>query len=134
MLSNEKIILPSNKKFGTLFYLMFFITGCYFLIEALFVLGSFLIACSFLTSLITFVRPSLLTIPNRLWMQLGLYLSYLVSPLILGLIFFGIFTPIAIFFRLFKRDELNLRIIKKRTFWKTRNVDYQERMQFEKQF
>ena len=51
----------------------------------------------------------------------GILLGMIVSPIILGLIFFLIFTPLAISMRLFGRDELSLNIKEKKTHWKKYN-------------
>jgi len=50
-------------------------------------------------------------------MRFGLLLGMIVSPIVLGLIFFALFTPIALFMRLFGRDELRLRLREKSTHW-----------------
>ncbi|WOK35943.1 SxtJ family membrane protein [Sphingomonas sp. C3-2] len=53
--------------------------------------------------------PKTLALPNRLWMKLGLLLAMIVNPLIMGLMFLLIFTPVAIGMRLKGRDALRLR-------------------------
>ncbi|MDA9816626.1 hypothetical protein N9C42_00560 [Alphaproteobacteria bacterium] len=45
----------------------------------------------------------------------------IINPIILGIIFFGLFTPTGLIIRLFKRDELNLRFVNKSSYWKLRN-------------
>ena len=67
------------------------------------------------------INPKILLPLNKLWMKIGILLGMIVSPIIMGLIFFGIFTPIAFFMRLFGRDELRLRFKKKETHWISRN-------------
>lgn len=42
----------------------------------------------------------------RGWMRFGLLLNRIVSPVVLGILFFGMFTPIALAFRLFGRDAM----------------------------
>jgi hypothetical protein len=59
-----------------------------------------------------------LRVPNRLWMRLGLLLSRVVNPIAMGVIFFGIFTPTAVFLRLRGRDPLRLRRdFARATYW-----------------
>ena len=55
-------------------------------------------------------------------MKFGVLLGTIVSPIIMGIIFFGIFTPIAIIMRLSGRDELRLRLKKKKTHWINRKT------------
>jgi hypothetical protein len=54
------------------------------------------------------VRPALLGRLNRLWMQLGIALGRIVSPVVTGILFFLVFTPIAYLSRR-NKDPLRLR-------------------------
>ncbi|MDC0141186.1 SxtJ family membrane protein, partial [Pelagibacteraceae bacterium] len=56
-----------------------------------------------------------------LWMRFGFLLGIIVNPLILGIIFFGIFTPISFVMKLSGRDELRLKFNKKPSHWISRN-------------
>jgi hypothetical protein len=58
---------------------------------------------------IALVRPSLLGPLNRLWTQLALVLNRITTPLIMGLFFFLVITPLALLFRLQGKDLLRLR-------------------------
>ena len=62
------------------------------------------IALAFL--LVAFVAPGWLAAPNRAWMRLGLLLGRIVSPVVLAILFFAVFTPFGLFMRLFRRDPL----------------------------
>ena len=115
------IELPSNKKFGFFFTFIFAVAATYF-----FFLDSSLWAQGFaitsaLVLLITLVNPQLLLPFNKLWMRFGLLLGMIISPILLGLIFFGLFTPYGLVMKLFGRDELRLRLKKAKTHWKIRS-------------
>jgi hypothetical protein len=56
------------------------------------------------------VRPKWLNPFNRLWFRFGNLLHRVVTPIVLGLLFFATFTPIAIVGRAFGRDPLRLRL------------------------
>ncbi len=58
---------------------------------------------------------------NKLWMRFGILLSMIVGAIVLGLIFSGLFTPIAFFMRLSGRYELRLKYEKKPSHWTLRN-------------
>ena len=58
---------------------------------------------------ITLVRPSLLRQANRLWMQLGLLLGKVMNPIVLGLLFYLVFTPCALVLRWMGKDLLRVR-------------------------
>jgi len=62
-----------------------------------------------LTLAIAFWRPAWLSPATRLWMGIGELLHRIVSPITLGLLYFGIITPLALALRLGRRDMLKLR-------------------------
>ena len=125
--------LPSNKKFGYFFSIVFLITAAYFLYSASQTVGYLLAIIGLIFLLITIIRANLLLPLNRLWMQLGILLGIIVSPIILGIIFFGLFTPYALIMRVMKRDELNLKLTKKYNYWKLRSHSYPQ-TNFKRQF
>jgi MFS-type transporter involved in bile tolerance (Atg22 family) len=110
--------LPSNKKFGLLFFGIFFAFALYAYSknEATLIIGLLLLLSSvFLIS--SFFYQSLLSPLNKAWFMLGLTLGKIVSPIVLGIIFFGLITPIALIARLLGRDELKLKRPKKSSYW-----------------
>lgn len=115
------IELPSNKKFGFFFTFVFAILACYFLfIDSILWAQAFaILAVLFL--LITVIIPQVLLPLNKLWMRLGLLLGMIVSPIVLGIIFFGLVTPYGVVMRMFGRDELRLKFTKKSSHWISRS-------------
>ena len=67
--------------------------------------------------IISFFYQALLTPLNKAWFMLGLALGKVVSPIVLGIIFFGLITPIALIAKLMGRDELKLKRPKKISYW-----------------
>ncbi len=65
--------------------------------------------------------------------KIGLLLIRIVSPIFLGVIFFGLFTPIAVLMRLIGRDELRLKLHKKSSYWIYRSESIKSES-FKKQF
>jgi len=51
------------------------------------------------------------------WMGIGLIIGSVMSRVVMALVFFGILTPVAIYFRLIKRDALGLRRTDRPTYW-----------------
>ena len=90
--------LPSNRSFGWTFTVVFVLVAVLF--------QPWLIALAAATALVTLTRSQWLTPFNRAWMALGGALHRVVSPVILGLIFFGLFTPIGVVMRLAGRDAM----------------------------
>jgi len=71
--------------------------------------------------LISFTRPALLAPFNRWWMKFSLLLARIISPIVLGVLFFVLISPLATVLRLFGRDELKLKNKGKSTHWHDRN-------------
>jgi hypothetical protein len=113
--------LPSNKKFGLFFSAIFVSVAAYAHLKLWSEFSVFALMTSTLFAIAAFLMPQILTPLNRIWFSLGLLLGKIVSPIVLGLIFFVLITPVSIFTRLFGRDELK---IKKRTvesYWVDRS-------------
>jgi hypothetical protein len=110
----------SDRSFGFVFAAFFAIVGLVPLLRhhplrlwALIVGGVFL--------LIAIVRPSLLKTPNRLWTRLGLLLSKVVNPVVMGILFYVVVTPIAFLRRLGGADSLKLHFDPQApTYWQER--------------
>ena len=116
----SEIELPSNRKFGFFFTLVFAIAAVYFYYLAhLNWACVFILAASIFLS-VTLIRSDALHPINKLWTRFGLLLGMIISPIVLGIIFFGLFTPIAIFMRFCGRDELRLKFIQKTSHWISR--------------
>lgn len=128
------IELPSNKKFGYFFGFMLGLVALYMLHKDLFYFALFLFAISGFFILAALIIPSYLSLPNKLWMLFGIMLGKIVSPIILGCVFFGLFTPISFFMRLFGRDELSLITTQKKSFWKLRDQIEPSDDNFKQQF
>ena len=114
---NINSILPSNKKFGFFFTIVFLFIGIYFYIQKSYLFFYFTSFISLTFFLITILNPNTLKPLNLMWMRLGLVLGLFISPLVMGIIYFFIFTPISILMRLIGRDELNLQFKKKQSYW-----------------
>lgn len=109
--------LPSNRSFGTLFVIVFAAVGGFVWWRGG---GSFgwWFGLSGTTLLITFVKPDWLTPANRAWMKLAEILNRIVSPVVLGVMFFGLFAPTGWAMRLAGRDVLRRRFEPEaRTYW-----------------
>lgn len=113
----DPIVLPSNRRFGFFFSLIFLILSLYFLIKLKISYSLFFILLCIIFTFISIFKSNLLLPLNKLWMKFGLLLSLIISPMILGVIYFLIFTPIGIIMKLFGRDELFLKPKKKYTYW-----------------
>lgn len=110
--------LPSNRNFGFLFAGVFALLSAYagYKGDDVLRIYGWLIA-GIVFGLAAIVAPNLLTPFNKAWMKLGELMGKVVSPLVLGVIFFVLITPIALVSRLFGRDELRLKKTNARSYW-----------------
>ena len=104
----EEIKLSSDRSFGIVFLLVFLAIGIWM------VLGShsegwLFLAGSVILFVVTLARPSILGPLNRAWFKFGLLLGQVVNPLILGVVFFLVITPMAVIRRLLGKDSLHLK-------------------------
>lgn len=132
-MDHTNIELPSNRKFGLFFTLIFLIAAIYFYLDDYEILSYIfgLLVVTFL--IISIYNPKVLAPLNIIWMRFGFLIGKIISPIVMGIIFFGIFTPLAIIMRLFGRDELNLRYKKNDSDWVKRKQGLQVTL-FKNQF
>jgi hypothetical protein len=105
--------MPSDRSFGWTF------TGVFALVSFF---QPWLLALAAATALVTLVRAHWLAPLKRLWMKFGELMHHVVSPVVMGVIFFGVFTPVALGMRLFGRDAMQRRFEPKRpSYWERRD-------------
>jgi|TARA_B110000879_G_scaffold212607_1_gene309666 hypothetical protein len=133
-MNNLESHLPSNKIFGLFFSSIFGLAGLYFLFKDNSNVGYLFFTLSFIFIVTSILNSKLLLPMNKLWMHFGLLLGFIISPVVLGVIYFGIFTPISLLMRLFGRDELGLTIKSDQSFWKIRHESFNDPDTFRQQF
>ena len=116
----SEIELPSNRKFGFFFTFVFVMLAAYFYYSANVSWAYVFSVAAMIFLLLTLIKSDALLPLNKLWMRFGLLLGMMVSPIVIGIIFFGLFTPIAILMRLSGRDELRLKFAQKASHWISR--------------
>ena len=116
-MSFPDIDLPSNRKFGFFFAFIFAAVAAYVYTATMYSLAYTSGAVSLIFLVITTVKDDLLLPLNKLGMRFGLLIGAIISPIILGIIFFGLFTPFATVMRLGGRDELRLKFRKRKSYW-----------------
>ncbi len=112
----DDIKISSNRSFGIVFFIVFLIIALYPLIN-----GQDLRLWSLVVSLIFLVLGLLdskvLAPLNKLWFKFGILLGKVIAPLIMGIIFFLVVTPIGYLMRLLGKDLLNLKYNKDKSYW-----------------
>ena len=112
----DDIKISSNRSFGIVFFIVFLLIALYPLTynEEIRV-WSVIISLIFL--LLGLLNSKILTPLNKLWFKFGILLGKVVSPLIMGIIFFFVVTPIGLIMRLLGKDVLNLKYNKNKSYW-----------------
>ena len=112
----KDIKISSNRSFGIVFFVVFFIIAVYPSFK-----GGDLRTWSIVISLIFLVlgilNSKLLLPLNKIWFKFGLFLGKLVSPIVMGIIFFLVVTPIGLIMKLLRKDLINLKLNKENTYW-----------------
>ena len=112
----DDIKLGSNRSFGLVFSIVFLLIAIYPLINSDGLrVWSLIIAIIFLV--LGLINSKILTPLNKLWFKFGILLGRIVSPVIMGLIFFLVVTPIALIMRIIGKDLLNLKFNKEKSYW-----------------
>jgi large-conductance mechanosensitive channel len=127
--------LPSERSFGLFFTGVFLLAGGYVLYKAVStILAGALLFVAALFLIITIVSPSLLVPLNRAWFSLGILLGKIVNPLVLGVVFFIVITPVAMVMRLAGRDALRMRKKSVNSYWIERSPIGPDSQSFKNQF
>jgi len=112
----DDIKIGSNRSFGIVFFVVFLIIATYPLINGDELrLWSLIISIVFL--FLGLVNSKILNPLNKLWFKFGIFLGKIISPLIMGIIFFLVVTPIGLLMRLFNKDLLNLKFNNNSSYW-----------------
>ncbi|MEC7143478.1 MAG: SxtJ family membrane protein [Pseudomonadota bacterium] len=112
----DEIKIGSNRSFGIVFFVVFLLIALYPLLKES-DLRIWSLVISFIFLALGLSNSNLLTPLNKLWFKFGLFLGKIISPLVMGFIFFAVVTPIGIIMRILGKDLLNLKFNKKKSYW-----------------
>ena len=116
----DDIKISSNRSFGIVFFIVFLLIALYPLSYS----GEIRVwstVISFIFLVLGLLNSKILTPLNKIWFKFGIFLSKIISPLIMGIIFFLVVTPIGIIMRIFGKDVLSLKYNKKKSYWIEKN-------------
>ena len=113
----SKNIKSSNKSFGIVFFIVFLIIGLYPLINQDGIrIWAIIVSLIFL--ILGLINSNSLTPLNKLWIKFGILLGNIISPLVLGIIFFMVVLPTGLLMRLLKKNFLGLKFDKNlKSYW-----------------
>jgi len=133
-LNRSSTKLPSDKKFGWFFCAVFLVAAGWFAWISSLVWSSVFSSAAVLFAIVILASPSALRPLNHLWSGFGILLGKIISPIVLGLIFFFLITPVAFVTRLFGRDELKMRRRSVQSYWLARTQPGPPSESFKNQF
>ena len=108
--------VSSNKSFGIVFFVVFLLISIYPLINNESIrLWSLIVAIIFL--ILGVLNSNFLSPLNKLWFKFGILLGRIISPIIMGFIFFLVVTPTGLIMRLLGKDILNLKFSNYKSYW-----------------
>ena len=115
-MNKENINIPSNRNFGIVFFIVFFLIALYPLLnnETIRFWG---LIISLIFLFLGILNSKILTPLNKLWFKFGIFLGKIISPLIMGIIFFLVVTPTGLLMKLWRKDILGLKFTNKKTYW-----------------
>jgi len=117
---NNSIKISSNRSFGIVFFIVFLLIALYPITNNEDIrIWSLIISVIFI--ILGLLNSKILTPLNKLWFKLGIFLGKIVSPLIMGVIFFFVVTPIGLIMRMLGKDVLNLKQNKDKSYWIEKN-------------
>ena len=113
---NKKKRMSSNRSFGFVFFVVFLILA-FWPIKS----GGDIIIWSIIVSsfffILAVINSKILTPFNRLWTKFGFALGAVIAPIVMGIIFFVIITPIGLTMRLMGKDVLMKKYSEKLSYW-----------------
>jgi polyferredoxin len=104
----KNIKISSNRSFGVVFFLFFFILFLWPLTKGQEVkIWLFIVSVVFLG--LGLINSKLLTPLNQIWFKFGILLGRFVSPVVMGAVFFAVVTPTGFIMRLVSKNFLRLK-------------------------
>ena len=119
-MEKASVKISSNRSFGLLFFIVFLAISLWPLKSQ-----EDLRLWAFILALIFFVlgilNSKFLTPLNKLWMKFGIFLGSIISPFVMGVVFFMVVTPIGLIMRFLGKDLLRINKSKfVSTYWISR--------------
>ena len=112
----DDVKIGSNRSFGIVFFSVFLILAIYPLFNnGELRLWSLIISIIFLV--LGLVNSKILNPLNKFWFKFGIFLGKIISPFIMGIIFFLVVTPIGLLMRLLNKYLLNIKFNNSHSYW-----------------
>ena len=111
--------IGSNRSFGIVFFAVFLIISLWPLLNNNEIrIWALVISIIFL--ILGVINSKILTPLNKLWFKFGIFLGNIISPIVMGIIYFAVVTPIALLLKIINKDVLSLKKTKQASYWKNK--------------
>ena len=117
MTFSSKDKISSNRSFGLVFFLVFFVIAFWSFRGDFNQIRVLPLSISLIFLILGMLNSKLLTPLNKIWIRFGFLIGSIVAPIIMGAIFFFVVTPIGSIMKIFKKDLLNLNYNNKKSYW-----------------
>ena len=121
IMGKQDIQIGSNKSFGIVFAVVFLIIALWPLLDE----GMFRVwalVTGIILFIISFIYPSIFKPFNYIWFKFGLLLGKIVTPIVMGFLYFFTITPTALIMRTLKKRPLDLEFDESLdSYWKYRD-------------
>ena len=112
----KDIKIGSNRSFGIVFFVVFLIIGLWPLINNGDIRNwSVIISAIFLV--LGLLNSKVLTPLNKAWFRFGIFLGNFIAPIVMAIVYFLVVTPIGILMKIVKKDLINLKKNKNKSYW-----------------
>ena len=107
----------SNRNFGLIFSIVFFVIAFWSFRGDFEEIKIFPLFFSSVFLILGLFNSKLLTPLNKLWIKFGELLGRIIAPIVMGLIYFIVITPIGLFIRFIRKDLLKTKFSKANSYW-----------------
>ncbi|MDC0653770.1 SxtJ family membrane protein [Candidatus Pelagibacter sp.] len=115
-MNSKNIKISSNRSFGVVFFLFFLIVSIFPLFKDENIrIWALVVAITLL--ILGLLNSSILSPLNKIWFKFGILLGNVISPIVMGIVFFAVVTPTSLIMRMFGKNLLGLKKDNKKSYW-----------------
>lgn len=132
-IKNIRLIKKDLKNFGFIIGIILLSFGLYLLYKGI-DYSIYFVSVGLIFFSLSFIAPKILKPFYKVWMTFAVIIGWIMTRLILSVLFYSVITGIAILTRIIGKDFLSLKINNKDSYWNNRNSDNELNQDYEKQF
>jgi len=115
-MNKNQIKISSNRSFGLVFFTVFLIISIYPILNSGDLrIWSSIVSLVFL--ILGIMNSKILTPLNKIWFRFGILLGKIVSPIVMGIVYFVVVFPTSLIMRSLGKDLLRLKKNREKSYW-----------------